>query len=196
MPKVRSKAPLVIGAVAVIGAVVGAVVFLKSSEPKVVPLTPVAESPPVATVTPTAANTSTAAAANTAAPTATAEEAAPTTGSQTTPGAAFAEAFASGARVAEGDGSVAPRFDPAAAKKAVTQVLSGVARCKEPGGPRGVVSASIAFDPSGKVSTVTISDPPFAGTSTASCLSSVLKQASMPPFKGLPGTVSQPISVR
>ena len=56
-------------------------------------------------------------------------------------------------------------------------MLTGVGKCKEPGGPRGVVSAVVAFESSGKVSTVTISDPPFAGTSTASCLASVLKQA-------------------
>lgn len=195
LPQVRSKAPLVIAAVAVIGVVIAAVVVLKGGEPKPVPLSPVTQSPAAVTPSPTTPSTST-----TATSTATAAAAADTPSNatpQTTPGAGFAELFASGARDAEGSGAAASRFDPAVAKKAVAKVLAGgVGKCKEPGGPRGVATAVIAFESSGKVSTVTFSDPPFAGTSTASCLTSILKQASIPPFKGLPGTLSQPISVR
>ncbi len=184
----RSKAPFVIGAVAVVGALIAAFVLIQGAEKQPVPLSPAAESPPITTATtPSTATTST--------PTAAADQAEPTSGGQTTPGSGFAELFANGAREKEGD-AVAARFDPAVAKKAVAKTLTGVGKCKEPGGPRGNVSATVTFDSSGKVSTVSITDPPFAGTSTASCLTAMLKQATMPPFKGLPGTHTQTISVR
>jgi hypothetical protein len=187
----RSKAPLVIAALVVVGGGIAAAVLLSGGGETPAVAAPIPDSPPVVTTpaaTPTTAAPTTTAAPDTA--TSTPENEAPPAGGD------FAEMFASGARVAGADGQVAARFEAAAAKKAVAKALTGVGRCKEPGGPRGTVTAEVGFESSGKVSSVTISEAPFAGTSTATCLSSVLKEATMPPFKGLPGTIKQPISIR
>jgi hypothetical protein len=59
----------------------------------------------------------------------------------------------------------------------------------------GRVTKIDTFDPSGKVSSATITEPPFAGTATATCISSALKRATIAPFGGLPGTVSKTFSI-
>jgi hypothetical protein len=193
LPMTRSKAPFVIAGIGLIAAVVVALVVLKGGD-----------NPPPAITVPTAAearNTSNQP-ATTVAPNAAADgtpagrATAPSGAPETTPGAGFAESFAAAAKNAEGGDPASGRFDATAAKKALAPVLAAVAQCKEPGGPRGKLQAIVAFEPSGKVSGVTINESPFAGTSTASCAAAALKQARMPPFKGLPGTVSQVVSMR
>jgi hypothetical protein len=115
-----------------------------------------------------------------------------------TPGAGFAELFAAGARKAESKGAkMAPtaRFDPAATQTPLAQAATDAQACKQSGGPTGRVTVVVTFDPSGKVSSATITDPPFAGTATATCISSALKRATIAPFGGLPGTVSKTFSI-
>jgi hypothetical protein len=115
-----------------------------------------------------------------------------------TPGAGFAELFAAGARKAESKGAtVAPttRFDPAATKAVLAQAATEAQACKQGGGPTGKVTVVVTFDPSGKISGATITDAPFAGTATATCIASAFKRASIAPFSGLPGTVSKTFSI-
>ena len=57
------------------------------------------------------------------------------------------------------------------------------------------MTVAVTFDPSGKVSSATITDAPFAGTPTGACISSALKRAVIAPFSGLPGTVSKTFSI-
>jgi hypothetical protein len=106
--------------------------------------------------------------------------------------------FAAGARKAESKaGAAAPsgRFDAAATKGPLAEAATQAQACKQSGGPTGKVTVVVTFDPSGKVSSATITDAPFAGTATAACISSALKRASIAPFSGLPGTVSKTFSI-
>jgi hypothetical protein len=87
------------------------------------------------------------------------------------------------------------RFDAAATKAPLAQAASDAQACKQSGGPTGKVTVVVTFDPSGKVSSAAITEPPFAGTATATCISSALKRATIAPFGGLPGTVSKTFSI-
>ena len=93
---------------------------------------------------------------------------------ETTPGADFAELFAAGARKAE-HGQTGPpkRFDAAAAKAALTDAARQLGTCRERGGPRGKVTVVVTFEASGKVESASVSEPPFAGTSTGTCVANV-----------------------
>lgn len=114
------------------------------------------------------------------------------------PNGGFAELFASGAR--QGDGKIgAPggtqRFDPNQAKAALTPATFEAGKCREVGGPTGRATIVVTFDPSGKVASAIVSDPPFAGTSSGACIVNAMKRATVPPFSGLPGTVTKTISI-
>jgi hypothetical protein len=115
-----------------------------------------------------------------------------------TPGAGFAELFAAGARKAESRGAtVAPagRFDAVATKAPLAEAANQAQACKQSGGPTGKVTVVVTFEPNGKVSSATITDAPFAGTATATCIAAALKRATIAPFSGLPGTVSKTFSI-
>jgi hypothetical protein len=117
----------------------------------------------------------------------------------TTPNAGFAELFASGARRAdEKTGVTGPgqRFDPAAAKMALATTAIQTANCREKGGPTGKATVVVTFDPSGRVASATVSDAPFAGTSSGACITAIMKRATVPAFSGLPGTVTKVISIQ
>jgi Meckel syndrome type 1 protein len=117
----------------------------------------------------------------------------------TTPNAGFAELFASGARHADSkksDGGPSQHFDQNAAKASLSAVAFDTAKCREPGGPTGRATVVVTFEPSGKVSSSTVSDAPFAGTSSGACIAAALKRATVPAFTGLPGTVSKIISIQ
>jgi hypothetical protein len=203
-PQAKSKAPLIVGVIVVAAVLIGIGVLALGGSDAPPPATPVNAAPPAPTSTP---------ATPTAAPAAPAAEAASQPGSDTasgsdpvvtapdtgaTPGAGFAELFAAGARKAESKGnSVAPagRFDAAATKAPLAEAATQAQACKQSGGPTGKVTVVVTFDPNGKVSSATITDPPFAGTATGACISSALKRVSIAPFSGLPGTVSKTFSI-
>jgi cytoskeletal protein RodZ len=106
----------------------------------------------------------------------------------------FADMFAKGAKNA--DGSPASKFDPQIAKTALNDAAGDVKNCRERGGPSGRANVSITFEPNGKVSSATISDGPFVGTSTGTCISNVFKRVKIPPFSGLPGSISKVIYIQ
>jgi hypothetical protein len=116
-----------------------------------------------------------------------------------TPNAGFAELFASGARHADekrGVNGPTQRFDANAAKAALAAAANGTASCREKGGPAGKATIVVTFEPSGNVSSATVSDAPFAGTSSGACIASAMKRATVPPFSGLPGTVTKTLSIQ
>jgi hypothetical protein len=114
-----------------------------------------------------------------------------------TPNAGFAEMFANGARNADDkNGGTGQRFDVNAANKALATAAFETAKCKEAGGPTGLATVMVTFDPSGKVSSATVSDAPFAGTSSGTCIAATMKRATVPPFTGLPGTATKIISIQ
>ena len=89
----------------------------------------------------------------------------------------------------------AARFDPATTKAPLAQAATEAQACKQSGGPTGKVTVVVTFEPSGKAAGATITDAPFAGTAIGSCISATMKRASIPPFSGLPGTVSKTFSL-
>jgi hypothetical protein len=194
-PEAKSKTPIVIGGLIVVALLIGAGIFVlggKDPIPGPTPITAAPATPATPTTTPTTP------AHLPGAETASGSDPVAARDGGATPGAGFAELFAAGARKAESKGaSVAPtaRFDPAATKAPLAQAATEAQACKQSGGPTGKVAVVVTFDPSGKVSGATITDAPFAGTATASCIASTFKRASIPAFSGLPGTVSKTFSI-
>jgi hypothetical protein len=119
---------------------------------------------------------------------------APLPGAAAGPGGGFADLFAEGAKQAQPGGN--GRFDAGQAKTAIDDQLNNAARCREPGGPTGMTRVAVTFAPSGAVSSATISDAPFAGTSVGNCICEAMKQARIKPFTGVPQTVTQRVSIR
>jgi hypothetical protein len=206
-PQKRGK-PLVIGVVLVLLAV-GGIAFLVLGSAKVAPPppAPISALPPTA---PTTAHTNAEPVPTDSAPTA--DETAPAQGASPAHGAleqpstgptatnvGFAELFANGARQADekhGAGGPTQRFDANAAKAALATAAARTPACREKGGPAGKATIVVTFDPSGKVSSATVSDAPFAGTPSGTCIATAMKRATIPPFSGLPGTVTKIISIQ
>jgi hypothetical protein len=198
-PEAKRKTPMIVVGLVAATLIGGAVLFLGGKDPPPPPTpiapapTPVAPPPPKSTPTPPSTGTQPGSE--------TASGSDPVMAPRdpgATPGAGFAELFAAGARKAESKGAtVAPtaRFDAAATKAPLAQAANDAQACKQSGGPTGKVTVVVTFDPSGKVSSATITDAPFAGTASAVCITSALKRASIPPFSGLPGTVSKTFSI-
>jgi hypothetical protein len=205
-PEQKSRAPLIIGILVAVLAIGGGVVFLTRSDDKLPPPVPISALP---ATTPTSTSTGAVAerAAESAAPTAEAPSRGPGSSAAlqppgstptATPNAGFAELFANGARRADEKTGAAgtQRFDLTAANKALATATFDAAKCREMGGPTGKATVVVTFEPSGKVASATVSDPPFAGTSSGECISAAMKRASIPPFSGLPGTVTKVISIQ
>jgi hypothetical protein len=195
IPEPRKKTPLVIGVIVVLLAAVGAAVVLTQKPPPPAP-------PPVPTVTVQAPTAEAPPPVHTSEPTPTT----PQTGGELPTGPRpassngstdFSQMFAAGAEKAQkGDApGAAKAFDAEEARTAIAGVLKAVAACKEPGGPTGQTSAAVTFAASGQVTSVTVGSP-FAGTSTGTCIITAFKAAKVAPFTGLPGTVSQPVSLQ
>jgi len=208
-PRPKSRAPLIIGIVVAILVVGGVIFFLANSSSQTPPPPAPISALPAAAPTNTHPSTEPTAAADTnpAPDTAsTAVESAPhgaldqpSAGPIATPNAGFAELFASGARRADeqhGANGPTQRFDANAAKAALTAAAAGTAACREKGGPAGKATIVVTFEPSGKVSSATVSDAPFAGTSSGACIATAMKRATVPAFSGLPGTVTKTISIQ
>jgi hypothetical protein len=190
-PNPKSKRPLVIALAVGAVIVIGIVIAVASSGPP--PVANVAPPPPAPTTTTTPESPKTE-------PTATSEPTqddsrgsnAPATQPQS-PSGNFSDLFSKGAK-AKGS-SPGKGFNEAEARDALSGLLKAAAACKEPGGRTGQASATITFEASGNVSGVTVGAP-FAGTSTGTCIITAFKRAKVTPFSGLPGTVSQTISLR
>lgn len=198
-PEPKKKTGLVIGVIVVLVAAAAGIVFAtsKSTAPAPPPVPTVTVQPPTSD-TPAPAATTAATTESTPPPSGprTGGElpSGPTPAQQAQGGGDFSQMFAAGAEKAQKGGAATKAFDAEEARTAVAGVLKTVAACKEPGGPTGQANAAITFAASGQVTSVTIGAP-FAGTSTGTCIIGAFKAAKVAPFSGLPGTVSQPVSL-
>jgi hypothetical protein len=104
--------------------------------------------------------------------------------------------FAQGAKRAGGPGTGGGHFDPVVAKAALDALLGEAARCREPGGPQGITRVAVTFAANGGVSSATIAEPPFAGSSVGNCICEAMKRARIKPFAGPPGNLTERISIR
>jgi hypothetical protein len=82
-------------------------------------------------------------------------------------------------------------FDKGAAIAALSGAAAQASGCKRPGGPTGAGKAIVTFAPSGRVTSANVSGGDFGGSPVGSCVASVFRRASVPPFQGDPVTVSK-----
>jgi predicted Zn finger-like uncharacterized protein len=87
-------------------------------------------------------------------------------------------------------------FSVSAAQVALTQAASNAASCKKPGGPTGSGKVQVTFATSGRVTSATVTGPPFAGTAVGGCVAGVFRRAKVPAFSGNTVTVSKSFSVK
>jgi hypothetical protein len=198
----KNRVPLIIGAIVLLLALAAGAYALKSKFddqlPPPVPISALPAPTPPATHPAAAAAEVPSTPPPQAVPASTPRSAIAAPGSpSTTPNAGFAELFANGARNADDKkGAPEQHFDPNAANRAVTAAAVETAQCREPGGPSGRATVVVTCEPSGKVASATVSDAPFAGTSSGACIAAVMKRATVPAFTGLPGTVSKILSIQ
>lgn len=87
-------------------------------------------------------------------------------------------------------------FDREAAAAALAAGAAQASACRKEGDPSGVASVVITFAPSGRVTSASVSGPPFAGTPTGGCIASALRKARIPAFDGERVTVSKTIVIQ
>ncbi|HHH31174.1 MAG TPA: hypothetical protein ENK57_22890 [Polyangiaceae bacterium] len=86
-------------------------------------------------------------------------------------------------------------FDRDAATSAMFAAAGGASGCATEGGPSGRGRVSVTLSPSGHVSSVDVGGP-FAGTKTGSCIASLFRSISLPPFTGGPVALQKSFHVR
>ena len=86
-------------------------------------------------------------------------------------------------------------FDPGAAESALASAAQRATSCRQDGDPTGVARVVVTFAPSGRVTSATISGPPFAGTPTGSCIARTMRAMSLPPFTGDHMTISKTVVI-
>jgi serine/threonine protein kinase len=83
-----------------------------------------------------------------------------------------------------------PRFDRAAAQRALDASADRVGACALPGGPHGPGSVRVIFDPpTGRVLRISIG-PPYRGTKVGHCVLDEYKKTEVGPFLGNPGAIN------
>ncbi len=87
-------------------------------------------------------------------------------------------------------------FDRAAAASALTTASASASGCRRGADPSGTATVTVTFAPSGRVTSVNVAGPPFAGTATGGCIATTLRRATVPPFSGGHVTVSKRIVVQ
>lgn len=86
-------------------------------------------------------------------------------------------------------------FDPGAADAALDMAAQQASSCRQAGDPTGVAKVVVTFAPSGRVTSATISGPPFAGTQTGSCIAKTMRGMSLPAFEGEHMTISKTVVI-
>ena len=86
-------------------------------------------------------------------------------------------------------------FSAEAAEAQLSLAVKEASACRQPGDPTGVARVAVTFAPSGRVTSATISDPPFAGTSTGSCIAKTMRGMSLPAFEGEHVTISKTVVI-
>ncbi|MBX3215503.1 MAG: protein kinase [Labilithrix sp.] len=85
-------------------------------------------------------------------------------------------------------------FNEAAARSRLGQANGILVFCKKEGGVTGPGTAGVTFSPDGAVSAVTM-DPPYAGTPAGDCVAGHFKRTKANPFQGSPRTIKHAFEV-
>lgn len=75
-------------------------------------------------------------------------------------------------------------FDRQAAQAALTAAADQAKNCRPIGGPSGSGAVQVQYEPSGKVSAVTIVTPGFENSEAGSCIQMLFRRAKVPQFGG------------
>jgi hypothetical protein len=86
-------------------------------------------------------------------------------------------------------------FDRSAAVTALSAAAASAKACKQPGGPTGSGRVKVNYAPSGRVSTASVDNPPFAGTAVGACVAAAFRRASVPAFDGASVSVAKSFSI-
>ena len=88
------------------------------------------------------------------------------------------------------------KFNVGAASAALGSAAGQAAGCKAPGDPSGSARISVTFAASGRATSANVNGPPFAGTPTGSCIASIFRRTTVPPFSGSSVTVNKSVAIR
>jgi hypothetical protein len=80
-------------------------------------------------------------------------------------------------------------FNREAAKAALEEAADQAKNCRPQGGPSGTGQVQVRYEPSGKVSSVTILTSKFDNTTAGSCVRMLFRRAKVPEFTGAPVVV-------
>jgi hypothetical protein len=80
-------------------------------------------------------------------------------------------------------------FNREAAKAALDEAAAQAKNCRPQGGPSGTGQVQVRYEPSGKVSNVTILTTKFDNTTAGSCVRMLFRRAKVPEFSGAPVVV-------
>nr|HMR08779.1 hypothetical protein [Polyangiaceae bacterium] len=86
-------------------------------------------------------------------------------------------------------------FDRAVALRALAESSKAAARCRMAGAPPGAVRVSVIFAPSGSVENVQVTNAPYAGTPTSTCIREKLQTTRIDGFSGGSQTVVTSVQV-
>ena len=87
-------------------------------------------------------------------------------------------------------------FNKGAASATLSEHAGKAKTCRTADGPTGVAKVKVTFAPStGRVTQASVSDPPFAGTDVGDCIASTFRTANVPPFTGLPVSVTKSVTI-
>jgi ribonuclease E len=86
-------------------------------------------------------------------------------------------------------------FDVAAARSALEATAAQASSCRKSGDPSGVAVVTLTFSQTGRVTTATISGPPFQATPTGGCIASTLRKTRVPAFAGDMVTVRKTVTI-
>ncbi len=87
-------------------------------------------------------------------------------------------------------------FNKDAARAALGGAAASAAGCAQPDGPRGTGTVRVTFSSSGRATQALIQGPPFAGTSTGSCIASKFRGISVPAFTGDAVSVTKSVTIQ
>ncbi len=94
------------------------------------------------------------------------------------------------------DAPQAGPFSSGAAAASMREATALASACRSATDPTGTARVVVTFSPSGRVTSSTVSGPPFAGTATGGCIASRFRAARVPAFSGEAVTVAKTVTIR
>ena len=94
------------------------------------------------------------------------------------------------------DAPEAGPFSSGAAAASMREATALASACRNATDPTGTARVVVTFSPSGRVTSTTVSGPPFAGTATGGCIAARFRASRVPAFSGEAVTVAKTVTIR